>query len=107
MWAFMADPGSHTDVCDRYANTSCTTLHVFGGTVAVLGICYFAAVLAFVVDGISDFLNELKRGTRAIIETDHIVILGFSVKSVALIEEICDALESEGGGTIVIMDDLD
>jgi hypothetical protein len=107
MWSFMADPGGHADICDRYGRANCTTLRFYAGAIAVFGICYFAAVLGFVVDGIRDFLDELKRGTRAIIERDHIVILGFSIKSVALISEICDALESEGGGTIVIMDDLD
>jgi len=107
MWSFMADPGGHADVCDRFGRTDCIMLRSYAGAIAVFGICYFAAVLGFVVDGIRDFLEDLKKGTRAVIETDHIVILGFSIKAVALISEICDALESEGGGTIVIMDDLD
>ena len=108
MWTFLADPGSHGDVCERFAeNVPCTSLQVFGGCIALIGICYFAAVLGFVVDGIKDFLDELKRGTRAIVENDHLIILGFSLKAIALITEICDALESEGGGTIVVMDDLD
>ena len=107
MWSFMVDPGSHTDICERYGHVSCTTLQLFAGAISTLGIIYFAAVLGFVVDGIRDFLDELKRGTRAIVEADHIIILGFSVKSVALICEVCDALESEGGGTIVIMDDCE
>jgi len=108
MWTFLADPGSHGDVCERFAkNVSCTSLQVFSGSIAVIGICYFAAVLGFVVDGIKDFLDELKRGTRAIVENDHVIILGCNVKAIALITEICDALESEGGGTIVVMDDLD
>jgi hypothetical protein len=40
-------------------------------------------------------------------EREHMLILGFSPKALSLISEICDALESEGGGTIVVMDDLD
>mgnify|MGYP002840097921 FL=1 len=41
------------------------------------------------------------------VEADHIVILGWSDKTVALVSELCDALESEGGGTIVVMDELE
>jgi hypothetical protein len=56
---------------------------------------------------IRDFLDELKQGKGGIMERDHMLILGFSPKALSLISEICDALESEGGGTIVMMDDLD
>jgi hypothetical protein len=107
MWGFMADPGTHADVCDRFAELSCFTLRFYAGVVAIVGVGYFAAVLGFVVDGIRDFLDDLKRGTRAVVETDHIVILGWSDKTVALVSELCDALESEGGGTIVVMDELE
>ena len=107
MWGFMADPGTHADICDRFAQLGCLELRFFSGVVAIFGICYFAAVLGFVVDGIRDFLDDLKRGTRAVVEADHIVILGWSDKTVALVSELCDALESEGGGTIVVMDELE
>jgi hypothetical protein len=66
-----------------------------------------STLLGLIVDAIHDFLDSIKRGTRAVVEQDHIVILGLSPKVVAIIIEACNALESEGGRAIVLMDDLD
>ena len=50
-------------------------------------------------------MQELKRGRNKVVESDHVVILGFTDKTLALICELCLAMESEGGGVIVIMDE--
>ena len=57
----MADPGTHADICDRFSFPKCLDLRIFFGVVAISGVGYFAAVLGFVVDGIRDFLDDLKR----------------------------------------------
>ena len=47
------------------------------------------------------------QGLGNVVEKDHSLILGWTSFTVQYILEICLANESEGGGVIVVLDDVD
>ena len=107
IWAFIVDSRSNNDVCERFAipNNSCWTLRCYSVVVTLVGIVYFATVVGFVLEAISEFMASLGDDRRATMERGHIVILGFSQKVPLILAELVNALASEGGGTIVIVDE--
>lgn len=52
-------------------------------------------------------MEALKRGKSSVVETNHYLLLGWSDKSFSLIRELILAMESEGGGVIVILSERD
>ena len=64
-------------------------------------------MLGFVVDGIRNMLDALKKGKSKVVERGHTLILGWTDRCPALIKEIALACESEGGGTICILAEQD
>jgi hypothetical protein len=95
-WIFMADGGTHAKVFhagQRFA----------GGLIAVCGIIYLAAVLAFVVDMVREKMNAMRVGKGQVYEKGHVVILHWSDRTIPLLHEMCIANESDGGGVVVIL----
>ena len=54
---------------------------VAGGIISLMGIVFFAIVLAFTVDIVREKLERLKRGTGGVVEEGHTLILGYSDKA--------------------------
>lgn len=131
MWSYMADPGTHADICpveiesdpdadDHYcadhedgaecrrrAKYYCIALQSWSFFGAFCGIVYFATMLGFLVEGVQSSMARLKLGRNRVVEEDHIVVLGFTDKALALICELALALESDGGGCIVLLVEAD
>ncbi|GAB2253999.1 hypothetical protein Droror1_Dr00021808 [Drosera rotundifolia] len=63
----------------------------------------FAMILGIVSDGISKRWTHLRKGKSEIIESNHILILGWSNKLGPLLKQLAIANKSLGGGTIVIL----
>jgi len=99
-WTYVADPGTHAD-------EGSWLRRVMSFFITVGGMLFFAIVVGFVVDAIRARMEELKRGKSAVVETGHYLILGWTDKSFSLIRELCLAMESEGGGVIVILSERD
>ncbi|KAK7248510.1 monovalent cation:H+ antiporter [Aureococcus anophagefferens] len=97
-WTYMADPGTHSEARG-------TGFQFVSIGIALAGILLMAAILGFVVEAIQAKMDELKLGISRVVESDHSLILGWTHETVLVIEEICIANESEGGGTIVVMAD--
>mmetsp|Transcript_29557 Transcript_29557/g.34801 ORF Transcript_29557/g.34801 Transcript_29557/m.34801 type:complete len:1178 (-) Transcript_29557:556-4089(-) len=101
-WCFFVDPGSHTQKLDhtkyRYARLT-------SAFISVLGILFFSLVLGFVVDLLSSFIARVTEGSTTVVEEGHYLILGYSEKCVAVIGELATAMESDGGGVIVVLAD--
>ncbi|KAH8051464.1 hypothetical protein JL721_11121 [Aureococcus anophagefferens] len=97
-WTYMADPGTHSEARG-------TGFQFVSIGIALAGILLMAAILGFVVEAIQAKMDELKLGISRVVESDHSLILGWTHETVLVIEEICIANESEGGGTIVAMAD--
>ena len=101
-WCFFIDPGSHTELLDPMQYT-------WGrGTAALislLGVIFFSFVLGFVVDLMQSFVARVSEGRSSVIEDGHYLILGYSEKCVAVIGELATAMESDGGGVVVVLAD--
>ncbi|CAK4086154.1 unnamed protein product [Aphanomyces euteiches] len=75
--------------------------------VTIIGILFFAVNLGFVVDSVREKMDSLKKGKSQIVEDNHTLLLGWTDKSIYLIREICRANESEKGGVIVVLAELE
>lgn len=79
-------------------------------SVAVLvslgGLCITALMLGIVSEQISHVIEELKKGKSEVLESGHTLILGWSDKVATIVDQLCLANESEGGGPIVILADM-
>ncbi|KAG6969574.1 hypothetical protein JG687_00003143 [Phytophthora cactorum] len=84
-WTYMADTGSHTSLAQD-------GLRVVGVLTTLVGILYFSVVMGFVVDGIRDKLDTLKKGKSIVAEEKHTISL---------------ANASEHGGVIVVLAEMD
>jgi len=95
-WTFMADPGTHAHVFD-------TDQRIVGSFITIGGILFFASILGLTVDIIREKMDSLRQGKSKIIEKDHTLILGWTEKTIHIIEELCSANESEGGGVVAVL----
>ncbi|RLN98105.1 hypothetical protein BBJ28_00011050 [Nothophytophthora sp. Chile5] len=124
-WTYLADPGSHTVL-------TLTGMRVVGAITTLVGVLYFSVIMGFVVDGIRDKMDSLKKGKTNVAEEKHTVrrradrfpcwvavvstlysryrcllstqlLLGWTDKSISLIRQICLANASENGGVIVVL----
>ena len=68
-----------------------------------MGIVFMATIIAFIVDIVREKLDDLKKGKSKVIETNHIIMVGWTDKSISIIKELADANSSEGGVVIVIL----
>ncbi|RHY33151.1 hypothetical protein DYB34_001117 [Aphanomyces astaci] len=99
-WLFIADPGAQGELHEW-------NKRVFAFFVSVIGMVYFFVIMGFVVDSIRDKMEDLKKGRSNVIEKNHSLLLGWSDKSVSLVKQLCLANESEGGGVVVVLAELE
>uniref|UniRef100_A0A7S2S8C3 RCK N-terminal domain-containing protein n=1 Tax=Mucochytrium quahogii TaxID=96639 RepID=A0A7S2S8C3_9STRA len=95
-WTFIADPGTHAEQNGFAARVVALVL-------TIGGMLIFALTIGIIADGVSDLLDDLKKGKSRVIESGHTLILGWSDKALPTIREIAIANESEGGGVIVLL----
>jgi len=96
-WTYVADPGTHAD-CPDYLPTRLTSF-----VITVGGMLIFALMIGIISDYIAEKVDDLKKGKSKIIDVDHTVMLNWNDKSLAIIQQLSLANESEGGGTIVVL----
>lgn len=97
-WTYVADPGTHAD-----AETIGHKLVSF--VITIGGMIVFALLIGIISEVIGEKVDHLKEGKARVLEANHTVILGWSDKALAIIQEIAYANESERGGIIVILAD--
>ena len=51
-------------------------------------------------DALSQKVDELKRGRGAVLECNHMVIIGWSEKVLSLIDQLCQGFEMSRGTTV-------
>ncbi|HYP22093.1 MAG TPA: hypothetical protein VEV43_00810 [Actinomycetota bacterium] len=71
------------------------------------GILIVSSLIGLLANGISDRVAELRRGRSPVLETGHTLILGWSPKVFPIISELTVANESQGGGAVVVVADMD
>ena len=98
-WTYIADPGTHSDVLPKPFERT------VGALIGIGGIILSAMVIGLIVDGIKKKMDDLERGRGRVTERNHLLVLGWTEKTVQVINQLCLMLESEGGGTIVMVSD--
>lgn len=99
-WTFVADSGNHAEtvgVGTRIVSVSITTG----------GMLIFATMLGLVSDAISEKVDSLRKGKSEVIESNHILILGWSDKLGSLLKQLSIANKSIGGGVVVVLAERD
>ncbi|KAK6157010.1 hypothetical protein DH2020_011258 [Rehmannia glutinosa] len=99
-WTFVADSGNHADrvgIGPRIVSVS----------ISSGGMLIFAMMLGLVSDAISEKVDSLRKGKSEVIESNHILILGWSDKLGSLLKQLAIANKSIGGGVIVVLAERD
>ncbi|MBP11415.1 MAG: hypothetical protein CL397_13490, partial [Acidiferrobacteraceae bacterium] len=76
----------------------------FASLVVILsGIFVMSAFIGILTTGIDNKLNELKKGRSRVIESDHVVILGWTEEVFTLIGELLEANSNKPSACIAIL----
>lgn len=76
-WTFVADSGNHADRVG-------TGQRIVSVSISSGGMLIFAMMLGLVSDAISEKVDSLRKGKSEVIESNHILVLGWSDKLVSL-----------------------
>jgi voltage-gated potassium channel Kch len=75
--------------------------------VTIFGILVTSILIGILVTGLQTRLEELRKGRSAVVESGHVVILGWSQQIFTVISELTIANENKRGNVIVVMADRD
>eukprot|EP00899_Mesostigma_viride_P001840 jgi/Mesvir1/11657/Mv00055-RA.1 len=93
---FIIDPGSA-----QLAQGSAQRF--IAGFLCLLGLVNFGGFVGLSAEAIATRIEELDRGFSDVLESDHIVILGYNSKVFVLVMELVEANRTEGGVLIVML----
>ncbi|XP_058215030.1 ion channel DMI1-like isoform X2 [Rhododendron vialii] len=99
-WTFVADSGNHADIVG--ARPRIVSVSITSG-----GMLIFAMMLGLVSDAITERVDSLRKGKSEVIESNHILILGWSDKLGSLLKQLAIANKSIGGGVVVVLAERD
>ncbi|MCL7033672.1 hypothetical protein MKW94_020298, partial [Papaver nudicaule] len=99
-WTFIADAGNHADRVG-------TGPRIVSVSISSGGMLIFAMMLGLVSDAISEKVDSLRKGKSEVIESSHILILGWSDKLGSLLKQLAIANMSIGGGVVVVLAERD
>ncbi|KAJ1286420.1 hypothetical protein BS78_03G350600 [Paspalum vaginatum] len=99
-WTFVADSGNHADQVGL--GPRIVSVSISSG-----GMLVFATMLGLVSDAISEKVDSWRKGKSEVIETNHILILGWSDKLGSLLKQLAIANKSIGGGVVVVLAERD
>ncbi|KAK9048198.1 hypothetical protein SSX86_032839 [Deinandra increscens subsp. villosa] len=99
-WTFVADSGNHADRVG-------TGPRIVSVSVSAGGMLIFAMMLGLVSDAISEKVDSLRKGKSEVIESNHILVLGWSDKLGSLLKQLAIANKSIGGGVVVVLAERD
>jgi len=77
-----------------------------GVLVSCGGMLIFALLMSFISSTVEGFLQNLRSGKGIVVESKHMVILGWSPILPILLGELCIAAESRGGAVFVLLTQL-
>ncbi|KAF5828037.1 hypothetical protein DUNSADRAFT_18299 [Dunaliella salina] len=99
MWAAAAGAGFNW----AFFPSSSNAVRCVSTLIAVCGSFITAALLTLVSDALGERVDELKSGRGAVLETGHLLILGWSERVFSLLEQLALGCELSGGSTVVIL----
>ena len=100
-WTYVVDPGAQADAPSELVPRTVSLIVTLGG------LLVFALLIGIVGESIGDKLEDLKTGKSRVFESGHTLMLNWNDKSLAVIRQIALANESEGGGTMVVLSQLE
>ena len=74
----------------------------------LIGVFFLAMLIGLINDGIQSRVANMSKGIEAVVETDHVVILGFNESTFIIIGELIEAYRNQGRrrNAVVVMDQL-
>ena len=74
----------------------------------LIGVFFLALLIGLINDGIQGRVAEMSKGIEAVVESDHVVILGFNESTFIIIGELIESYRNQGGqrNAVVVMDKL-
>ena len=69
----------------------------------VAGIFVVSAFIGVLTSGLEDKLGELRKGRSLVVETGHVLVLGWSSHVVTIVRELATAAANKGGAVVVIL----
>mmetsp|Transcript_2180 Transcript_2180/g.6488 ORF Transcript_2180/g.6488 Transcript_2180/m.6488 type:complete len:752 (+) Transcript_2180:101-2356(+) len=93
-WTFVGDDDS-----------SSYRVRTIGVLTNIGGLVVTALLLGIVSDAVSMYLDNLRKGSCRVVETNFTLIVGWNNKCISIIEQIAKANISEGGGVVIVLAD--
>ena len=100
-WTYVVDPGAQADAPSELIPRAVSLFVTLGG------LLVFALLIGIVGESIGEKIEDLKTGKSRVFESGHTLMLNWNDKSIAVIQQIALANESEGGGTMVVLSNLE
>jgi hypothetical protein len=97
-WTFVADPGTQVQV-----GGDKPSLRPLALTLTLAGLVTFALLVGLITESVSEQVDNFKKGISKVLDRDHVLMLGWTAKSLAIIEQLAFANKSQGGATIVVL----
>lgn len=101
-WTFVADPGTQANAAEEKP-----ALRPVALSITVLGLVVFALMVGLVTESVTEQVDSFKKGRSKVLDQDHIIMVGWTDKSLSIIEQLAYANDSIGGTNIVVLADLD
>ena len=98
VWTWVADAGAHTTI-------AAPEVRFVGVIMTFVGLLGSAALIAGVVDLLAARVQALKAGRSRVYAQDHFLILGYTPKTVPIIDQLVLAHEAGAGCAIVVLCD--
>jgi hypothetical protein len=74
---------------------------------AFMGMFVFSLICAFIEEAINGIQEGLRKGKSRVLDEGFSLVIGFSDRILPLVMQLCLANESDGGGIIVVLADMD
>jgi len=100
-WTYVVDPGAQADAPSELIPRAVSLFVTLGG------LLVFALLIGIVGESIGEKIEDLKTGKSRVFESDHTLMLNWNDKSIAVIQQIALANESEGGRVMVVLSQLE
>lgn len=80
---------------------------IVGVVCAFMGMFVFSLICAFIEEAINAKLESIRKGKSKVLDKGFVLIVGWSDRILPLINQLCLASESDGGGILVVLGEKD
>lgn len=98
---WVMDPGSAFGLEDHHLMA-----YFLSAALGIMGILMLALLLTLMQDSFNNSMDKLRKGDSAVMESNHIMIIGYTPHTIPLLHELCHAHKDVGGTSIVVLSSL-